>query len=289
MRKIVTLILLLTLFAIPTLAQDDENNDGVLIEVAPLTSISIDDTDGIEITIEGELLDACTELGEITQSVEDDVITITVTTTRPADAMCAMVISAFEDVYTLDTSELEAGDYTLNVNDLTEDITLIASADAESVEATAEPEATESVEVTEEPEVVEMTCPEANDDLTLFDDFDMCFLYPSEFDVFAGSDFVFISQPLTSNAVLLIQIEDANDTTLDDIREQLIDEDTIVYDIEIANQESLVFERGISREAYFIVNEQVYQFVLEPFADETAGALWAESVGSLFFPEPEDD
>ena len=278
MRKILALMAILSLFAIPTFAQDDEDDsEDVLIDFAPLTSISIDDSDGIQITINGELLDACTELGDITQSVEDDVIMVTVETTRPADAMCAMVISTFEEVYTLDTSNLDAGEYTLNVNDLTENITIIASADAESAEAT------------EPPEVAEMTCPEADDEFTLFSDFEVCFLYPSEFEVFACDDFAFISQPLTSNAVLLIQIEEADDTTLDDIREQLTDENTVVYDIEIANQDSLVFDRGISREAYFIVNEQIYRFVLEPNNTEAGILFWTYVMNSLFFPEPEAD
>ena len=59
--------------------------------------------------------------------------------------------------------------------------------------------------------------------------------------------------------------------------------------IEIANQDSLVFDRGISREAYFIVNEQIYRFVLEPNNTEAGILFWTYVMNSLFFPEPEAD
>lgn len=279
MRKIFSLMIILALFSVPTLAQDnDDESEAVLIDVAFLTSISIDDSDGIQITINGELLDACTELGEITQFVEGDVITVEVLTIRPADAMCAMVISAFEEVYTLDTSELDAGDYTLTVNDISEDITIIASANAESVETT--PEA----------DILDMTCPEATDDSELFESFGMCFLYPSENDIFIGNDFALISQPLTSNALLLIQVSDADNTDLEDINDEFGDlVDLVIDDITIARQDSLILESETSREAYIIFNERLYHFVIQPINDTNGELLWAEVINSLFFPEPEED
>ncbi len=266
MQKAIWTVIALLLISLPTFAQDDEGE--VVIDVAMVSSISVEEGEDISITIMGDLPDSCTEIGEISQSVEDDAILVVVETTRPADAMCATVMTAFEETYTLDTSDIEAGDYTLDVNGVTEALTIVASADAESVE---------------------LTCPEADDDLALFNDLGICFLYPSENDVMIGNDFVLISQPLTSNALLLIQIEDAEDTTLEDIREQLEDDDVIVYDDTIGGQDTLIFERGIEREAIFVVNETIYHFVVQPIFDETGGILWAEVMNTVFFPEPDED
>lgn len=264
MKRIIWIVIILALISIPTLAQDDS----AIIGEAMVSSVVVDETaEGIVLTISGDLPDSCTEVGDIGQSMDDDTITILVETTRPADSICAAVMSSFEATYMLDSSELEAGDYTVDVNGITETVTIVTSADAETVE---------------------LTCPIADDDFTLFDDLGMCFVYPSENDVISGNDFVLISQPLTSNALLLIQIEDADETTLEDIQEQLIAADLIVYDdIVIGNQDALVLEVGTIREAHIIVNETIYTFIVEPFSDETGGILWAEVIGSVFFPEPE--
>ena len=264
-KSIILVLVVMMLMSIPTLAQDEEGE--VITDVAMVSSIDVDEGEEISITISGDLPDSCTEIGEISQSIEDDIITITVETTRPADAMCATVLTAFEETYILDTDEIEAGEYTLDVNGVTETVTIVASADAESVE---------------------LTCPEADEDSSLFDDLGMCFLYPSENDVMSGRDFALISQPMTSNALLLIQVEDADDITLDDIREQFDETELVVEDIVIGDQDALILETDNQRQAYVIVNEQVYSFTVQPIEDESGELLWAEVINSIFFPEPED-
>lgn len=251
-------ILMIVLIAIPSLAQDE----AVITGEAFVNSITIDDSAGITITIIGDLADACTELGEITQSLEDDTIFVTVSTTRPADAFCATVLVSFETSYELDISEIPAGEYTLNVNGITETIT-----------------------------IVPLSCPEADEETLLFDDLGMCFVYPVDFEEISGDDFVLISQPLTSNAVLLIDVADAEDVTLDDLREQFEADEHIVEDIVIGGEDALIIETDDTREAYVIAKEQLYTFFLQAFDDEDdiAETLWSTVTESLFFPEPEEE
>ncbi|MCC6904415.1 MAG: hypothetical protein IT326_01135, partial [Anaerolineae bacterium] len=75
-------------------------------------------------TIRGNLPDACTSVGPIGQSLEGKVITVTVATVRPADTMCAQVLTPFEVSVPLEIGGLAAGDYTVAVNGVEETFTL---------------------------------------------------------------------------------------------------------------------------------------------------------------------
>jgi|GEM_PF-1075131 len=260
-------LFIIVLLAIPVLAQDDDP----LIGEAFVSSVTIEETDdGIIIEISGDLADACTELGEITQSVEDDTIFVSVPTTRDAEAMCAMVLTAFETDYELDTSEIEPGDYTLDVNGITEEITISATDDSDDVE---------------------LTCPEADDDTVLYEEENLCFVYPAEFDELAGNGFILINQPLTANAILLINIEDVEDITLDDLAAEFEDEEIVAEELVIGGEDALIVETEISRTAYVIAHEQVYTFFVQPLHDEddTAEMLWSTVIDSVFFPESDEE
>lgn len=272
MRLRVLLLAIFLLAILPVSAQDE-----VLIGEAMVSGISVDSSDGIVITITGELPDACTEIGDITQNLDDDTIRILVQTTRPADSMCAAVITPFEISYTLDTSDIPPGAYTLDVNGVTETVTIVASADAESAE---------------EDDEVELTCPEADDETTLYDDNGVCFLYPANYDELDGGNFIIISQPLTANALLIVEIRELDEDnlqTLDDVREQLENDtiDLVIEDLVIGRQDALVIENDDSREAFMIVHNQLYHFIVQPIADEgdTGEFLWATVIDSLVFLE----
>lgn len=266
MRFRVLSLLIILLITIPVLAQDDSE---ALSGEAFVNSITIEETeDGFTIEISGDLADACTELDEITQTVEDETIFVSIPTTRPVDAVCAMVLVSFEAEYDLDISEIEPGDYTLDINGITEDITIPASGDSEAVE---------------------LTCPEADEDSVLYEENTICFIYPLEFEELSGNNFILVSQPLTANAVLLVEIEDAEDITLDDLREDFENDEIEVDSIEIAGEDALLIETDTTRTAYVIANEQVYIFFVQPLDDEDnlAESLWTMVIESVFFPEPE--
>jgi hypothetical protein len=67
----------------------------------------------------GYLPDGCTVIDEIRQSRTGQAFQVTITTVRPADAMCTQAIVPFEEVIPLEVVGLEAGTYTVDVNGAT--------------------------------------------------------------------------------------------------------------------------------------------------------------------------
>jgi pimeloyl-ACP methyl ester carboxylesterase len=86
------------------------------IEILLLESFPIQ----VHVVARGNLHDSCTEIGEITKQRDGDTFRVTITTSRPADAMCAQVLVPFEEVISLDVVGLPAGVYTVNVNGVTD-------------------------------------------------------------------------------------------------------------------------------------------------------------------------
>jgi hypothetical protein len=78
----------------------------------------------VQVAVAGYLPDACTTIEEIAAVQEDDTFRIRVATSRPADAMCAQVITSFEEVVALDVEGLSAGEYTVQADGLSETFTL---------------------------------------------------------------------------------------------------------------------------------------------------------------------
>ena len=78
----------------------------------------------VHVTVTGYLGDGCTELGDITQTREGNTFVITITTTRPAEAICTQQLVGFEQNIPLDVAGLPAGTYTVDVNGFTDTFTL---------------------------------------------------------------------------------------------------------------------------------------------------------------------
>ena len=70
----------------------------------------------INVVARGEHSDSCTKVNKITTRREENTFAVTINTSRPADAMCAQVITPYEEVVTLDVVGLKAGVYTVKVN-----------------------------------------------------------------------------------------------------------------------------------------------------------------------------
>jgi hypothetical protein len=90
------------------------------IEILILESFPVQ----INVVAEGYLSDACTEIDEITEKLQGNTFSVTITTARPADAVCAQVITEFEEVISLDVLGLPAGTYTVDVNGVTDSFEL---------------------------------------------------------------------------------------------------------------------------------------------------------------------
>jgi hypothetical protein len=243
-------LLLLLIVAIPLSAQQDS----VITDTAFVNSVEAETTDeGIVLTISGELPDACTELGDISQSVDTSGDTVAVTllieTNRAADVMCAQVLTGFETSVVLDTSDLPAGSYTLDVNGVLVDIT---------------------IDVTE--------CPEAEDETKLYDAQGICFLYPEDFSVMSDQGFVLISED-DSDALLLVEIT-PEEATLEELASSF-DETTFAR---FGAQDAFIVEDSDAemRQAYIIFEGNRYVFTVQPINDD-GEALWETVMDLLFF------
>ncbi|MBA1342157.1 MAG: hypothetical protein C5S52_00965 [ANME-2 cluster archaeon] len=82
------------------------------IEILLLESFPVQ----IHAVARGEHPDSCTKVDEVAARREGDTFFVTITTSRPADAMCAQVMTPFEEVVALDVVGLKAGVYTVDVN-----------------------------------------------------------------------------------------------------------------------------------------------------------------------------
>ncbi|MEZ4736992.1 MAG: hypothetical protein R3E79_58675 [Caldilineaceae bacterium] len=78
----------------------------------------------VQVVVQGDLPDGCTEIDEGIVEQEGDRFDVTLTTQRPADALCTQVIMPYEYIIPLNVDELPAGEYTVDVNDVTETFTL---------------------------------------------------------------------------------------------------------------------------------------------------------------------
>jgi len=73
----------------------------------------------INVVAQGYLPDGCTEIDEILRERTDQTFQVTITTARPADAMCTEALVPFEETFSLDVYGLPAGSYTVDVNGIT--------------------------------------------------------------------------------------------------------------------------------------------------------------------------
>ncbi|MFV9676545.1 MAG: META domain-containing protein [Methanosarcinales archaeon] len=82
------------------------------IEIMLLESFPVQ----IKVVAKGEYPDSSTKVDEITTRREGNTFFVTLAASRPADVMCAQVITPFEEVIALDVVGLKAGVYTVDVN-----------------------------------------------------------------------------------------------------------------------------------------------------------------------------
>ena len=73
----------------------------------------------VNVVARGHLPDGCTEIDEIGQERSEKAFEVTITTARPADAVCTQALEPFEESILLDVHGLPAGSYTVDVNGAT--------------------------------------------------------------------------------------------------------------------------------------------------------------------------
>jgi inhibitor of cysteine peptidase len=73
----------------------------------------------VSVVANGNLPDGCTSIGQATTQREKNTFVVTLTTTRPVDAVCTQALVPFEQAIPLDAEGLTAGLYTVSVNGVT--------------------------------------------------------------------------------------------------------------------------------------------------------------------------
>lgn len=79
----------------------------------------------VQVLARGYLPDGCTQIDTVSQidgvgqEPGDQAFTVTITTIRPADAICTQALVPFEETFSLDVYGLPAGTYTVDVNGVT--------------------------------------------------------------------------------------------------------------------------------------------------------------------------
>ena len=111
------LVLTLTLFVMTacTTAVDSSQAEG---QEAFVDDVAVTErTEHSYATVRGHYPDACSRISDVQQSVEGSSIRIVLYVDRPADMMCAQMLTPFEADILLETGGLAPGEYTVSIND----------------------------------------------------------------------------------------------------------------------------------------------------------------------------
>lgn len=87
-----------------------DNTDILILESFPVQ---------VHVVARGNLPDGCTQIDEIQQERVDNAFQVTITTARPAGAVCTEAVVPWEKTVALDVYGLPAGTYTVDVNGVT--------------------------------------------------------------------------------------------------------------------------------------------------------------------------
>lgn len=115
--------------ATPTLTGEQPGTGGEVIPgLAPVESIDIQILESFPVQVQviarGNLPDGCTTIDEVLTERIDQLFRVTITTERPADAICTEALVPFDEVVQLDVLGLSAGEYQVDVNGVTGSFTL---------------------------------------------------------------------------------------------------------------------------------------------------------------------
>ncbi|MCC7352460.1 MAG: hypothetical protein IT330_01790 [Anaerolineae bacterium] len=101
---------------------------GTIIRDALIESISILILESfpvqIRVVAQGNLPDGCTKIDQVGQQRQGNTFRVTITTSRPAEAVCTQALVPFEETISLGVRGLKAGTYTVIVNGVSDTFTL---------------------------------------------------------------------------------------------------------------------------------------------------------------------
>ena len=78
----------------------------------------------VKVMVHGYFPDSCTQIDTVTTKIIQQTFYVTVTTIRPGQLACNQMLVPFKEIVPLETKGLAAGNYTVNINGVTETFTL---------------------------------------------------------------------------------------------------------------------------------------------------------------------
>lgn len=114
----------------PVEPQTPAAESAAVVEQVQVEVVEISPT-RVELTVQGYLPDAgCTSIASVEQSRQDDAFIVTLVTTSDPLALCAQVLTPFEEQFILETGLLPAGNYRVVVNGIETQFEMVAQATA---------------------------------------------------------------------------------------------------------------------------------------------------------------
>lgn len=242
----------------------------------------------------GALPDGCTTIDEAMQERDGNVFTVTLTTARPADAMCTQAIVPFEEVIPLDVLGLPAGSYTVTVNGVSDTFEL----------------AVDNVALDEAAAKLPASCAPAGPEQLSYVNtaYGYCLLYPAGFELSSGEpDLVLFTGPSRGDgpeplqaSLLLAVVEGAVTMPVGAVVDQLVSEfsglaisrTAATWSDEPVEIVENLPGRTATRQAFIVHDGNLYRLIFAPLDPDFAAAasdleaLWELVSGSFaFMPE----
>lgn len=243
------------------------------------------------VTVRGTLPDACTQLGQVSQEMDNNRIIIRLETARSVEEQCAQVVTPYEESLPLNVNALEPGNYTVVVNGVTAPL-IIPDHQEMSEEAIG-------------------ACQPAPPGLTLYvnSQLGFCLYHPSRYIVQeTTSNQVVMTGPQFSEGIepvtVALEIEyvgAAEERTPEQLAEERLAEfanrgfELHRGFVRLGENQALQVDgipgRYFSRQAFVVVDGQAYVLTISPVdvtipaPSNEAGLLWNDIVRSInFFP-----
>jgi hypothetical protein len=117
MSVFLLLIFICLAFVACSSSEDEAESEVLCTDLASVDGVTVaQQSGGTYAVVSGFFPDACTQVSDVGQQVQEDRFEITICTASPPDMMCAQMITPFELEILLETGGLEPGEYNVVVN-----------------------------------------------------------------------------------------------------------------------------------------------------------------------------